>query len=310
MGRSKKVILTCAITGSIHTPTLSPYLPWKADDLIQQAVDAHAAGAAVIHLHGRDQKDGRPTVDRELMQTVVGGIKKRCNAVVCISTAAGLGMSLEERISVIPMLKPEVATLNAGSLNFYIGGLGKKLEKAQFDWELPYVAGTVDYVSMNSFKTLEHFCKAMNECGTKPEIEIYDPGMISNIAYLVGQGLIKKPFLMQFVLGILGGIPASVDNLVFMHQMAKNMLGEEIEWSCAAAGRHQFPVVSAAVAMGGNARIGLEDNLYLAPGQLAKSNAEQVTRMRGIIEAMGREIASSDEARETLSLKGLAGVAC
>ena len=310
MAQARKTILTCAVTGGIHTPSLSPYLPWKADDLIAQAVDAHAAGAAVIHLHGRDQQDGRPSVDKDLMRRVLCGIKERCDAVVCISTAAGLGMSLEERISVVPLLKPEVATLNAGSLNFYIGGLARKLDKAEFDWERPYVTGTEDYASINTFKALAFFAKTMDECGTHPEIEVYDPGMINNVAYLVSQGLLRKPIHIQYVLGILGGIHASVDSLVFMHRTARDLLGDDIIWSCAAAGRDQFPIVSAAIAMGGNGRVGLEDNLYLRPGQLARSNAEQVAQLRVIAENMGREIATSNDVRQMIGLKGRDQVAC
>jgi uncharacterized protein (DUF849 family) len=302
-----KTLITAAITGSIHTPTLSEYLPVTEQQIIDQAVGAYEAGAAVVHIHGRDPSTGQPSVDKEIIGAILSGIRKRCNVVICLTTGAGLGMSLEERVSGVPRFKPELASCNAGSFNFYLGPLARnrKMSTPLHDWEVPYLINTEDFVFSNTFKGLRYYLKTMAEHGSLPEFEVYDTGMINNIAYLKEEGSIRGLIYIQFVMGIMGGIPASVDNLVFLRRTADELLGKgTYVWSCAAAGRHQLSMVSAAAAMGGNVRVGLEDNLYLKPGVLAKNSAGQVAAIRGIIEAMGREIADPDEARTILRLKG------
>jgi uncharacterized protein (DUF849 family) len=302
-----KIVITAAITGAIHTPTLSEYLPLTEQQIIDQAVGAHEAGAAVVHIHGRDPATGKPSVDKKIIGTILSGIKKRCNVAICLTTGAGLGMSLEERVSGVPLFAPEIASCNSGSFNFYLGPLSKnkKMQKPLFDWEIPYLENTEDLVFANTFKGLRHYIKTMRAHGSLPEFEVYEAGMLNNIAYLKEEGTLSGLIYIQFVMGIMGGLPASVDNLVFLRQTADNLLGKGgYVWSCAAAGRHQFPIVSAGLAMGGNIRVGLEDNLYLKPGVLAKNSAEQVKAVRGIAETMGYEIATSDEARAALQLKG------
>ncbi|MDR2669629.1 MAG: 3-keto-5-aminohexanoate cleavage protein [Desulfovibrio sp.] len=302
-----KTLITAAITGAIHTPSLSEHLPVTERQIIDHAVGACEAGAAVVHIHGRDPGNGRPSVDKKILETILSGIKKRCNAVICLTTGGGLGMSLEERVSGVSLFKPEIASCNAGSFNFYLGPLArnKKMAKPLHDWEIPYLENTEDLVFTNTFKGLRYYLKTMAEHGSLPEFEVYDSGMINNIAYLKEEGSISGLVYIQFVLGIMGGMPATVDNLVFLRRTADELLGKgKYVWSCAAAGRHQFPVVAAAAAMGGNTRVGLEDNLYLKPGVPAENSAEQVTAVRGIIETLGREIADPDEARAILQLKG------
>lgn len=304
--KKSQIYITAAITGAIHTPSLSEYLPITEQQIIDQAVDAHAAGAAVVHIHARDPKTGQPSVDKKVLGSIVSGIKKRCNVVICITTGAGLGMSSEERVSAVPEFEPEIASCNAGSFNFYIAPIAGKLTNPKYDWEIPYVENTEDFVFSNTFRGISHFVTTMYKHGTLPEFEVYDVGMISNIRQLRDKGVIKGIIYLQFVMGIMGGLPATVENLAYMHKTARELLGEgNYVWSCAAAGRNQFKLVPAAIAMGGNARVGLEDNLYLRPGVLAKSNAEQVAQIRQIAELMGCEIASSDDVREELKLKGI-----
>ena len=307
-----KIFITAAITGAIHVPSLSEYLPITEQQIIDQAVGACDAGAAIVHIHARNPKTGQPSVDMELYQTILSGIKKRCDVAVSLTTGAGLGMSLEERVSGVPRFKPEIASCNAGSFNFYIGGLAKhkNLANPKYDWEVPYLQSTEDFIFSNTFKGVRHYTKTMYENGSLPEFEVYELGMINNIAHLKQEGAIKGPIYIQFVMGIMGGIPATVDNLVTMRQTADDLLGKgEYVWSCAAAGRNQMTVVSAALSMGGHARVGLEDNLYLRPKVLAKNSAEQVTAIRTVAEIMGHEIASPTEARQLLQLKGLDKVA-
>ena len=306
----KKTWITCAITGGIHTPAMSPYLPVTPQQIIDDAVGAYEAGAAVVHIHAREPKEGRPNPDVNAMKEIVSGIKARCEVVICITTGGALGMTLEQRIAPIPILKPEIASLNAGSIDFVLTPAAASVRKvgAKYDWEIPYLEGTYDMVFANSFKALERYCQTMNESGTRPEFEIYDTAMVNNIAYFIKQGIIKTPPYLQFVLGILGGLPATVDNLAYLVKTARELIGE-FHWSVAAAGRSQFPMCTTALAMGGNVRVGLEDSVYLRPGVLAKSNAEQVVQMKEIMERLGIEIASSDEVREIMNLKGVSQVA-
>lgn len=299
------IFITAAITGAIHTPSLSEYLPVTEQEIIDQAVDAHTAGAAVVHIHARNPQTGQPSVDKSILGTIVSGIKKRCDVIICITTGAGLGMSNEERVSAVPAFQPEIASCNAGSFNFYIAPLAGKLANPKYDWEIPYVENTEDFVFSNTFRGITHFVTTMYQYGTLPEFEVYDVGMLNNIRQLRDKGVIKGVIYLQFVMGIMGGLPATVDNLAYMNKTARELLGEgNYVWSCAAAGRNQFKLVPAALAMGGNARVGLEDNLYLRPGVLARSNAEQVAQIRRIAELMGCDVATSAEVRKELKLKG------
>lgn len=303
---SKKVWISTAITGGVHTPAMSPYLPITPRQIIDEAVASAEAGSAVVHIHARDPKTGEPSGDLGLMEEIVAGIKQRSDAIICITTGGALGMSLETRLSPVPRFKPELASLNAGSINFCLVPAADAVKRsggAKFDWELPYLEKTWDLVFANNFNALEHFNHTMAEVGTRPEFEIYDVGMINNIAFLIKKGIIKKPPYIQFVLGILGGLPATVENLVTLHRQAKDLIGD-FHWSVCAAGRHEFPICAAALAMGANVRVGLEDNLFLSPGVLAKSNAELVTRMREIIERLGLDVYSPDEVRQIMGLKG------
>lgn len=301
---AKKVILTAAMTGSIHTPSMSPYFPHTPDQIVADAVNAHAAGAAVVHIHARNPQDGSPSPDLAIMTEIVSSIKQQCNAVICITTGGAVWMTAEQRLAPAAQLKPELASCNAGSVNFVYSPAADKLVNPKFDWEIPHLKKSDDMVFTNTFSGLEYYIKTMNEYDIRPEFEVYDIGMINNLAFFQHKGLIKKPIYIQFVMGILGGIPATIDNLVYMVKTAREQIGDFV-WSCAAAGKSQFALVTTALAMGGNARVGLEDNLYLRPGVLAKSSAEQIVQLKEIAERLGLEIASSDEAREILQLKGI-----
>ncbi|MCC8127882.1 MAG: 3-keto-5-aminohexanoate cleavage protein [Clostridiales bacterium] len=303
MGR-KKVIITAAVVGTAHMESMSPYLPVKPEDIIRQAADACAAGAASIHIHGRDRKTGEPSSDIELIREVAGGIKEKCDAIICITTGGSQMMTVEERISVIPALKPELASCNAGSMNFVLSGLVSHLKPDDPKWEYDYLSATYNNVFTNTYYGMETYIRIMQENGTVPEFEIYDAGMINNVAYFRNKGILTAPIYLQFVMGIQGGIPASVDNLVFLRASAEKMLGDNFTWSVAAAGRNQLPLAAAAMAMGGNVRVGLEDNLYIRPHQLAESNAQQVKAAVTIAQTLGLEPATPDEAREILGLKG------
>ena len=305
---AKKTIITAAITGGIHTPSMSPYLPITPQQIIDDAVGAYQAGAAAVHIHARDPETGRPSPDIGIIRQIVSGIKSRCNVAICITTGGGLGMTIEQRIAGIPDMKPELASCNAGSVNFVLEPAAARITNPKFDWEIPYLKGGWYMIFQNTFKGIEYYVTTMYENQTCPEFEVYDVGMINNVAFLLNRGIIKRPIYIQFVMGILGGIPATVENLAFMVKTAKDLLGE-FNWSCAAAGKAQFSLTAAAAAMGGNVRVGLEDNLYLRPGVLAKSSAEQVVQIRSIVEQLGQEIASPDEARQILGLKGIDKVA-
>ena len=307
MAKQSKIIITAAITGATHTPSLSPYFPSTPEEIIKDAVEAHRAGAAVVHIHARDPKDCSPTPDINIMREIVTSIKQQCNAVVCITTGGAVWMSSEQRLAPAVELKPELASCNAGSVNFVFADLAAKIKNPKFDWEIPYLQHTNELVFTNTFTGLEYYLKTMNEHGMRPEFEVYDVGMVNNIAYFKEKGLVKEPVYLQFVMGILGGIPATVDNLAYLVKTAREQIGDFV-WSCAAAGKAQFPMVATALAMGGNARVGLEDNLYLKPGVLAKSSAEQVIQIKEIAERLGLEIANSEEARQILNLKGIENV--
>jgi len=301
---ARKIIITAAITGGIHTPSMSPYLPITPKMIIKDAIKAYEAGAAVVHIHARSPVDGRPTSDLNVMKEIISGIKKQCDAVICVTSGGAPGMELEERLAPVAIFKPELASCNAGSVNFNFSGAAKTIKEPKYDWELPYLQRSEDQIFSNSFKSLSYYISTMNSCGTIPEYEVYDVGMIHNIAHFIKTGIVKKAIYLQFVMGILGGIPATVDNLAYLVKTAREEIGD-FQWSCAAAGKAQFPMVTAALAMGGNVRVGLEDNLYLHSGVLAKSSAEQVSLVKGIAVNLGLDIANSDEARNILGLKGI-----
>lgn len=304
MATTQKVIITAAVTGATHVPSMSPYFPSTPEQIIADAVKAHEAGAAVVHVHARNPEDCKPTPDLAIMKHIVSSIKKQCNAVVCITTGGSLLMTKEQRLAPAVELEPELASCNAGSVNFVFADLATKLKNPKYEWEVPYLKGTYDLIFSNTFSGMEYYIETMNKYGIRPEFEVYDVGMVNNIAYFYNKGIVKKPIYMQFVMGILGGIPATVENLAYLVTKAREQLGDFV-WSCAAAGKAQFPMTAAALAMGGNVRVGLEDNVYLKPGVLAKSSAEQVIQIKEIAERLGLEIATADEARQMLSLKGI-----
>jgi uncharacterized protein (DUF849 family) len=300
----KKAIITAALTGSIHTPSMSEYLPVTARQLIDEILAVHAAGGTAVHLHVRDQKTGLPNADQDIYREIATEVKKNCDIILCTTTGGKLGEPVEKRVAVASSLKPELATLNAGSLNFALFHIVDKIKEWKFDWEKQYLQSTDDFIFPNTFKTMQQFLEIFEKTETKPEFEIYDTGMINNLAYLIQKGIAKKPVYLQFVMGILGGIPATVQNLVHLYETARRQIGEFV-FSVCAAGNAQFAMCTQSLLMGGNARVGLEDNLYLEKGVLAKSNAEQVAKIIRIAKELGIEPATPAEGRKILGLKGL-----
>ena len=299
-----KAIITAAITGSIHIPTMTPHLPITPKQIADEAVRACEAGAAVAHIHVRNPETGQPMSSMDLFREIITDVKSRCDMVLCLTTGGGLGMTAEQRVAVVPTFRPELASFNFGSMNFGLFPLLSRFEEYKNDWEPGYLEMTEDFVFTNTFKTLRQFCQIFRETDTKPELEIYDTGMLNNVAFMVEQGHLQKPVYLQFVMGILGGIPASMENLMFMHRTAQDLIGDFV-WSVCAAGRHQINMCTTSLLMGGNARVGLEDSIYVAKGQKAESNADQVEKIVRIARELGVEPASPDDARETLGLKGL-----
>jgi uncharacterized protein (DUF849 family) len=300
----KKVIVTAAITGSIHTPSMSPYLPLTPEQIAEEAVKVYEAGGAVAHVHVRDPKTGIPNADQDAYREIAVEVKKRCDLILCFTTGGRLGEPVEKRVKVVSSLKPEMSSLNAGSLNFALFHVVDKIKDWKFPWEKEYLEGTEDFIFPNTFKTMRQYLSVIGENGTKPEFEIYDVGMINNVAFLIEAGYVKKPVYLQFVMGILGGIAATPQNLTFLVESAKNAIGD-FEFSVCAAGRMQFPLCTQSLILGGHARVGLEDNLYLDKGVMAKSNAEQVAKIIRIARELGLEPATPNEARKILHLKGL-----
>ncbi len=300
----KKIIITAAITGSIHTPSMSPYLPITPEQITEEAIKVYEAGGAVAHVHVRDPKTGIPNADQDAYREIAVGVKKRCDLILCFTTGGRLGEPVEKRLKVVSSLKPEMSSLNAGSLNFALFHVVDKIKDWKFPWEKEYLEGTEDFIFPNTFKTMRQYLSVIGENGTKPEFEIYDVGMINNVAFLIEAGYVKKPVYLQFVMGILGGIAATPQNLTFLVESAKNAIGD-FEFSVCAAGRMQFPLCTQSLILGGHARVGLEDNLYLDKGVMAKSNAEQVAKIIRIARELGLEPATPNEARKILNLKGL-----
>lgn len=302
---SKPVIVTCAPTGGIHTPTMSPYLPVTPDEIATASVEAAEAGASIIHLHARNPEDGRPDPDPELFMQFLPRIKQSCDAVVNVSTGGGLGMTREERLRAAMRASPEMASMNMGSMNFGIFPMLRKYDSWKHDWEPEFLDMTRDFIFRNTFADLEHSIRTLSEAhGTKFEFECYDLGHLYNLAWVVDQGWIEPPFFVQMVFGILGGAGADLENLAHMKRIADKLLGDDYEWSVLAAGRHQMPFATQSAIMGGNLRVGLEDSLYIGPGEKAKSNADQVRKIRGVVESLGYELATPQQARQRLGLKG------
>ncbi|MDP1668168.1 3-keto-5-aminohexanoate cleavage protein [Phaeovulum sp.] len=301
----RKIIITCAITGGIHTPTMSDALPYKPTDIAAQAIAAAKAGAAILHLHARDPEVGRPTADPEVFMQFLPEIRRATNAVVNITTGGGLGMTIEQRLAAPLRASPEMCSLNMGSMNFALHPMADKYTKWKFDWEEPFLRASDDFIFRNTFRDIERVAKLLGEGhGTRFELECYDVGHLYNLAHLADRGILKPPFFIQTIFGILGGIGPDPQNVGIMKATADRLFGTDYLWSVLAAGRHQMRFLTQALVQGANVRVGLEDNLYIGPGRLAVSNAEQVTKIRGIIEALDFQIATPDEARQMLALKG------
>jgi uncharacterized protein (DUF849 family) len=300
-----KVIITCAVTGSIHTPTMSPHIPITPDEVAKSAIAAAEAGAAILHLHARDPKDGKPTPSAEIFMEFLPRIKQQTSAVVNITTGGGHGMSLADRLQAPLKAKPEMCSLNMGSMNFGLYPMLDKYKSWQHAWEPQYLEASRDFIFRNTFKDIEYILKELGEgCGTKFECECYDVGHLYNLAHFLDRKLIKPPVFVQTIFGILGGIGPDPENVMHMRTIANKLFGDQYHWSVLAAGRHQMPLISMAAIMGANVRVGLEDSLWLGKGQLAESNAAQVTRIREILAGLSLEIATPDEARKMLDLKG------
>jgi len=300
-----KVIITCAVTGSIHTPSMSPHLPVTPDEIAKEAVSAAEAGAAILHLHARDPKDGRPTADPETFMAFLPRIKQACDAVVNITTGGSAQMTLEDRLAAPLKAEPEMCSLNMGSMNFGTFPLQRRYSEWKHDWEPGFLEASKDAVFKNTFRDIESVLERLGKgCGTRFEFECYDVGHIQTLAFYLAEGLIKPPVFLQFVLGVLGGIDAAPEQLLHMKATADRLLGDAYQFSVLAAGRHQMPLGTMGVILGGNVRVGLEDSLTIGRGELATSNAQQVGKIRRIIEELGYEPATADEARESLALKG------
>lgn len=303
-----KVIITCAVTGSIHTPSMSPHLPVTADEITEAAVGAAEAGASVIHLHARDPETGKPLQTPEAFMAFLPRIKQQSDAILNITTGGGLGMSMEQRLAPALAAAPELASMNMGSFNFNIAAATRALGPNAQEWERPYLEGSRDLIMSNTFVQIDRAMRELGDKGTKFEFECYDVGHLYNLAHFADIGLIKPPFFVQCILGITGAIGAAPENLMFMKNTADRLFGNDYRFSVLGAGRHQFPMVTMGAIMGGNVRVGLEDNLYLAKGELAPSNAAQVAKIRRILTELGLEIATPDEARELLGTKGASSV--
>src|SRR5471032_2714163 len=303
--KQNKIIITCAITGGIHTPTMSDALPYTPDDIAAQSIAAAEAGASILHLHARDPKDGRPTPDPAVFMQFLPRIKQSSDAVINVTTGGSLSMTVEQRLAAPLATKPEMCSLNMGSMNFAIHPLADRYKDWKYDWEEPYLRSTDDFIFRNTFRDIERILKILGEeHGARFEHECYDVGHLYNLAHFVDRGLVKPPFFVQMIFGILGGIGPDLRNLVFMKETADHLFGDDYQWSVLAAGRFQIPFATQALLLGGNVHVGLEDSLYIGRGELASSNAQQVTKIRKILEDLSLEIATPTEAREILQLKG------
>ena len=309
MRKAEKVIISCAVTGSIHTPSMSPHLPVTPQQIADSAIGAAKAGAAILHLHARNPETGRPSSAPEVYRQFLPIIRDGCDGIINITTGGGLGMTLDERLAAAKWAEPEIASMNMGSLNFNISGAGARIREFKNDWEQPYLEMTKDFILSNTFTQIERGMTELGALGTRFEFECYDVGHVYNLAHFADRGIVKPPYFVQAIFGILGGIGPEHENLMHMKSTADRLFGNDYYLSVLAAGRHQLPFVTMGAIMGGNVRVGLEDNLYLGKGQLASSNADQVAKIRRILEELSLEVATPDDARRMLGTKGASRVA-
>ncbi|MBW0105130.1 3-keto-5-aminohexanoate cleavage protein [Pseudonocardia sp. KRD291] len=303
MRAAEKVIITTAVTGSVNVPSQSPYLPLSADEVADAAIGAAEAGSAVVHLHAR-RPDGRPTFEPEVFEEIVGRITARTDAVINITTGGSPAMTMEQRLAAAVALRPELASMNMGSMNFVYSGIADKVAEWKHDWEKPYVLNTYSHPFVNTFDAIEHALRTLGGSGTRFEYECYDIGHLYSLAYFLDKGLAKPPLLIQGVFGILGGIGADHENLEHMVRIADKLFGDDYSFSAFAAGRDQMQFATHSAWLGGHVRVGLEDSLWLGKGRLAQSNAEQVGKIRAVVEDLGKQIATPVEARAMLALRG------
>jgi uncharacterized protein (DUF849 family) len=308
MAEQRKVIITCAVTGAIHTPTMSPHLPVTPEEIAQGAIGAAKAGAAIVHLHAREPKDGRPTQDPEVFKRFLPAIKAASDVVVNLTTGGAPTMSVEERLQPALKLKPEVASLNMGSMNFGLYEMIPRYKEWKHDWELPYLQGSDERIFRNTFKDIAYILQSCSGNDTRFEIECYDIGHLYTAAHFLDRGLVKPPLFIQSVFGIRGGIGPHPEDVLHMKRTADRLFGDQYQWSVLGGGRNQMYIATQSAVMGGNVRVGLEDSLWIGKGQLAKSNADQVSKIRRILEELGLEIATPDDARRILKLKGRGNV--
>ena len=308
MAQSRKVIITCAVTGAIHTPSRSPYLPVTGPEIADAAVKAAQAGAAIVHLHARQPEDGSPSQDPALFEAFLPQIKAQSDVVINITTGGAPTMLVAERLVPVATFKPEVASLNMGSMNLGLYPMLNRFKEFKHAWERPYLANSDDRVFKNTFKDIAHILETCANNGTRFEIECYDIGHLYTAAHFIERGLIKPPFLIQSVFGLLGGIGPHPEDVAHMRRTADRLFGDDYVWSVLGAGRNQMPIAAQSLAMGGHVRVGLEDSLWDGPGNLAQSNAAQVNRVRTLIEGLGLTVATPDEARQMLQLKGRSNV--
>jgi len=300
----RKVIITCAVTGAIHTPSMSPHLPVTAEEIADAAIGAAEAGAAIVHLHARNPETGAPDQSPARFEPFLRVIRQRSDCVVNITTGGAPTMLVDERITPAVAFKPEVASLNMGSMNFGLYPMLERFKDFRHDWERPYLEGSKDRIFRNTFADIERILVTCADQGTRFEIECYDIGHLYTLAHFVDRGLVKAPFFVQSVFGILGGIGGHPEDVMHMKRTADRLFGDDYEWSVLGAGRNQMRIAAMSAGMGGHVRVGLEDSLWIGPGQLARSNAEQVAQARALIEGLGLEIATPADAREILKLKG------
>ena len=308
MYQQKAVIISCAVTGAIHTPSMSPHLPVTPEEIAESAIAAARAGAAIIHLHARDPLTGKPDQRPEAFTPFLERIKRECDAVVNLTTGGSPYMTVQERIRPALELQPEVASMNMGSMGFGLFPMLERFKEFKHDWERPYLEGSKDLVFRNTYGDIETSLRELSASGTRFEFECYDTSHLYNLAHFIDRGLIKPPFFVQTVFGILGGIGAHPDDVMHMKRTADRLFGDDYRWSVLGSGRNQMKVAAMAAAMGGNVRVGLEDSLWIAPGKLAESNAQQVLKVREILEGLGLQIATPAQAREILALKGTENV--
>jgi len=305
----EKLIITAAITGATTIPSQSSHLPITPKEIADEAVRAADEGAAVVHIHAREPSTGKPSSELKIFKEILGDIKSRSDVVVCITTGGGVGMSIEERVSVLPAFKPEMASFNSGSMNFGLFAAADRISQYSYEWEQPFIENTRDFVFKNTFADMEHICKTMYDHGTKPELEIYDVGQLYNARYLLKTGVLKAPVHMQFVMGVLGGIGTNIEDLLHLKRTADSLFGDQYTWSVIGVGYPaEFHLGSMAIMLGGHMRVGLEDNLRVARGIMAESNGELVAKAARLAAELGREIAAPQEARTILGLKGLEDV--